>query len=83
MKHIAINEQVSVATMGFKKNLEAFPRCMEYNGKTYQFIDSGLSCIVRRGERIAQILTMSDGSHLFRLRSDAKGGIWTLLSMST
>ncbi len=82
MKHITINEQVSVATMGFKKNLEAFPRCMEYNGTTYQFIDSGLNCIVRRGERIAQILTISDGSCLFRLRSDAKSGIWTLLSMS-
>ncbi len=82
MKSIQINQQVFISAMGFKKNLEAYPRRMEFDGRTYNFIDSGLRCIVRRGERMAQILTMSDGMRLFRLKSDAKGGIWTLVSMS-
>jgi len=60
----------------------AYPRRMEYEGRTYTFIDSGVCCIVRQGERIAQILTMSDGYKLYKLRSDAKGSVWTLLTMS-
>lgn len=78
-----INQQVIVKVVGFNKNLDAYPRQMEFEGKTYDFIDSGLQCIVRQGERIAQILTMSDGSSLFKLRSDNKGGNWTLVSITS
>ncbi len=81
MKSVLVNEEVLITAMGFKKNLEAYPRRMEFEGKTYHFIDSGLRCIVRSGERIAQVLTMSDGYHLFKLRSDQAGGVWTLVSM--
>lgn len=77
-----INQEVLITAMGFKKNLEAYPRRMEFEGRTYNFIDSGLRCIVRQGERVVQVLTVSDGYKMFRLRSDTKGGIWTLLSMS-
>jgi len=82
MKQTTINKQVNITAMGFKKNLMAYPSRMEFEGITYSFIDSGLSCIVRSGERMAQILTMSDGHAQFRLRSDNRGGIWTLMSMS-
>jgi len=37
---------------------------------------------VRHGERIAEILTLSDGRSHFRLRSDNHGGNWTLLSIT-
>ncbi|MEP6710527.1 MAG: hypothetical protein ABJA64_02315 [Candidatus Saccharibacteria bacterium] len=83
MNQTTINKQVNITAMGFKKNLMAYPCRMEFEGRTYSFIDSGLSCIVRQGERIAQILTMSDGHAQFRLRSDNRGGIWTLISMSS
>ena len=82
MTQTIINKEVNVTAMGFKKNLSAYPREMEYEGQTYSFIDAGLSCVVRHGERIAQIMTLSDGYRQFRLRSDNRGGIWTLLSMS-
>lgn len=82
MKQRSINQQVFISAMGFKKDLEAYPRRMEFDGRTYNFIDSGLRCIVRSGERITQVLTMSDGSRMFRLRSDSKEGIWTLVSIS-
>ncbi len=81
MTNNSINKQVSVTRMGFKKNLTAYPQQVEYEGLTYNFIDAGIGCIVRSGERIAQIFTLTDGSSEFRLRSDNNGGAWTLLSI--
>jgi len=82
MTRITINEQVFVTELGFKKNLAAYPRRMEYRGSVYQFLDAGLSCLVRTGEHMAQIITLTDGQSQYRLRSDNHGGNWTLLSIS-
>lgn len=82
MNRVEINEQVQVTVMGFKKNLAAYPRRMEYKGATYDFIDAGLRCLVRQGNRIAEIITLSDGLANYRLRSDNHGGSWTLLSVT-
>lgn len=82
MTKTIINKEVSVTRVGFKKNLMAYPRRVEYEGTTYDFIDAGISCIIRSGEHIAQILTLTDGHAQFRLRSDNRGGAWTLLSIS-
>ena len=82
MNRVEVNEQVLVTVMGFKKDLAAYPRRMEYQGATYDFLDAGLRCLVRHGERIAEILTLSDGRANFRLRSDNHGGNWTLLSIT-
>lgn len=83
MKKIPINEQVIVTSMGFRKNLVAYPRRMEFRGVTYNFIDAGLRCLVRHGERIAEIITLSDGTADYHLRSDNHGGGWTLLSIAS
>jgi len=56
---------------------------MEFQGKVYDFIDSGLSCLIRMGDRASEIITISDGSSLYRLRSDNHGGNWTLLSIAS
>jgi hypothetical protein len=77
-----INEQVNVTAMGFKKDLAVYPRRIEYQGSTYDFIDAGLRCLIRQGGRIAEILTLTDGSVNFRLRSDNRGNSWTLLSIT-
>lgn len=82
MTQHTINQPVTILTMGFKKNLAAYPREMEYQGKTYHFIDAGIRCVVGTGGRLSQILTLTDGQRHFRLSSDMRGGIWTLLSMS-
>lgn len=81
MNRIAINEQVAITQMGFKKNLAAYPRRMEYKGVVYEFLDAGLRCLVKTGEQIAEILTMTDGSKQYQLRSDNHGGNWTLVSI--
>jgi hypothetical protein len=83
MKKTQINEQIVVTSMGFRKNLVAYPRRMEFQGATYNFIDAGLRCLVRRGERIAEFLTLSDGTADYYLRSDNCGSDWTLLSIAS
>ncbi|MEO5950112.1 MAG: hypothetical protein ABIQ04_01545 [Candidatus Saccharimonadales bacterium] len=77
-----INRPVDVTAIGFGRDLRVYPRCMEYGGISYRFLDAGLRTVIRSGEHIAQILTMSDGISDFRLRSDNRGGSWTLLSMT-
>lgn len=81
MNRVNINEEIAVTKMGFKKDLTAYPRRMEFRGSVYDFIDAGLRCLVRSGEQIAEIITVSDGNSLYRLRSDNHGGNWMLLSI--
>lgn len=77
-----INERVTVTELGFrKKSLAAYPRRMEFRGNTYRFIDSGLMCLVRCGERVAAFITLSDGTADYFLRSDNSGNDWTLVSI--
>jgi hypothetical protein len=76
-----INSPVSVTAVAFGRNMRAYPRRIEFEGTTYSFVDTGLRTVIRTGGKIAQILTMSDGFRDFRLRSDDRGGNWTLLSI--
>lgn len=76
-----INQKVVVSAVTFDRQLETVPRRMEYRGTTYHFVESGLRCLVRSGERMVRIVTMSDGSTDFRLRQESNDYDWTLLSM--
>lgn len=76
----SINSPVDVTALGFGRNMRTYPRRIEFEGSTYDFIDAGLRTIVRNGERVAQIFTMTDGARDFRLRSD--NGHWTLLGIT-
>lgn len=77
---ITINSPVDVTAIGFGRGMRSYPRRIEFEGTTYDFIDAGLRTVVKSGEKIAQIFTMTDGAREYHLRSD--GGSWTLLSMS-
>lgn len=83
MSKVEINERVFVTSMGFRKNMAIYPRRIEFNGITYHFIDAGLRCLVRQGERIAEVFTMSDGVSEYHLKSEDNGGNWTLLSIAS
>jgi hypothetical protein len=54
---------------------------MEFRGTIYEFLDAGLRCLVRSGEQMAEIITLTDGLSQYRLRSDNHGGNWMLLSI--
>jgi len=77
-----INKTVNVTAFRFKKNQELYPQRIEVDGEEFNFVDTGLSCKIRRAGQLSTILTMTDGLQQFRLRRDDRGGIWTLLSMS-
>lgn len=77
-----INTPVTITSMGFGRDMRVVPRRMEYEGHSIEFIDHGLRAVIRTGEQIAQVFTMSDGDREFRLRSDNHGGSWTLLSIA-
>lgn len=83
MNQTTINEKVAVTVMGFKKNLAAYPRRMEFRGAIYDFIDAGLRCLVKSGNQVTEVLTLSDGHAYYRLRSDNHGGNWTLVSIES
>lgn len=76
-----INQPVSITALAFGKNMEAYPKRMEFEGRTYDFIDKGFRCVVKKHGQITHILTLSDGHRQFWLRSGDRG-IWTLLGMS-
>ena len=81
MKRLQVNEQVAITAMGFRKNLRAYPRRMEFRGNTYDFVDAGLRCLVKCGDMISEIITMSDGVENFCLRKSEVDNQWTLLSI--
>lgn len=83
MSKVNINEQVNVTSLGFRKNLVAYPRRMEFRGVTYCFIDAGLRCLLRCGEHIAEFFTLSDGTSDYHLRLDHSNNGWTLISITS
>lgn len=78
-----INSPVNVTALKFDQNLCAYPRRIEYNGASYQFIDAGLRMVVKTGNRIARYLSISDGESNFELKSFDNGSTWTLLSIAS
>lgn len=78
----SINKPVNVTVVGFDKNTQIYPRQIELDGETYSFIDSGIRCTIRKGDKLTSILNVSDGIRDFRLRS-GESGMWTLLSVSS
>lgn len=79
---ITINSPVEVTAMGFGRGMRAYPRRIEFGGTSYNFIDAGLRMLVGKGQKQAEVLTMSDGARNYHLRSDNHGGSWTLLTIS-
>lgn len=75
-----INSPVDVTALGFGRNMRTYPRRMEFEGSTYDFLDAGIRTIVGSGEKVTQIFTMTDGMRDYRLRSD--NGSWTLLGIA-
>jgi len=77
-----INVPVTILSMGFGRDLRAIPRTMEYQGRHIDFIGGGLRTTVKKGNQFLQILAMSDGFRTFHLRSDNRGGTWTLVGIN-
>ncbi len=75
------NQPVNVTRMSFGRDMRAYPTRIELDGHTYEFVDRGLSCTVKKGESQTHILTLTDGTRQFWMREGIHG-TWTLLGMS-
>ncbi len=75
-----INSTVQITALAFGKNLAVVPKRMEWKGRIYDFVESGIRATIRQSSGVSHTITMSDGNNTFCLRERA--GIWTLLSIS-
>ncbi len=78
-----INEEVNVTSVYFRpgRHLKGFPKRMEYGGREYTFVESGLRYLVQKGQQLFEIFDMTDGDRDYRLKFDQSGQIWTLVGV--
>jgi len=83
MNKIVINQEVRVTSVYFRpgRHLKGFPKRMEYGGREYTFLESGLRYLVQKGQQLIEIFDMTDGSQDYRLKFDASVQIWTLIGI--
>jgi hypothetical protein len=84
MNRVAINKEVAVTALYFHNNgqMKSFPKRMEYNGREYTFVESGLRFLVQKGQQLVQIFDMTDGNTTYRLRFSDQEQLWTLVDMT-
>jgi hypothetical protein len=77
-----VNKPVSVLAYYFAKGNCArfFPKRIEVDGSELDLIETGLRCIVKKGQSFIQIFNMSDGLRQYRLSFEPENRLWTLLS---
>jgi hypothetical protein len=78
-----INKEVAVTGVYFRPgpHLKGFPKRMEYEGRQYTFIESGLRYLVRKGQKLIEIFDMTDGTSDYRLAFDNSAHSWTLIGV--
>lgn len=84
MNRVTINKEVSVTALYFRNNgnMKSFPKRMEYDGREYTFIESGLRYLVQKGQQLTQIFDMTDGNTNYRLKFNDTDQLWTLVDIS-
>jgi len=84
MNRVNINKEVNVTALYFKGNrqLTSYPKRMEFNGREYTFIESGLRYLIQKGQQLVQVFDMTDGSTNYRLRFDQNQQLWTLVDVT-
>ena len=83
MNKTVINKEVSVTSVYFRPgpHLKGYPKRMEYEGREYTFLESGLRYLVRKGQQLFEVFDMTDGSQEYRLKFDANDQAWTLIGI--
>lgn len=82
-----INKEVTVTGLYFRPSaredrpMKGYPKRMEYEGREYTFIESGLRYIMKKGQQLFEVFDMTDGSRDFRLKFDTSEGSWTLVGV--
>lgn len=79
-----INQEVNITGLYFRpgRSVKGFPKRMEYEGREYTFVESGLRYLIQKGQQLFEIFDMTDGTREYRLKFDTQQHIWTLVGMS-
>lgn len=77
-----VNKIVDVTAVWFDKNCEAVPKRIEFEGRSYTFVDRGLRYCIKRGEQITRLFDLTDGETYFRLKNEVDSSAWNVLSIS-
>lgn len=77
-----LNQEISVLSYYFTsgRRSRCFPRQIELEGRQLSFLESGLRCLVGKGQNLVQIFNMTDGRTLYRLSFEPVERTWVLLS---
>lgn len=82
-----INEEINVTGLYFRpskrdeRNLKGYPKRMEYQGREYTFLESGLRYLIQKGQQLIEVFDMTDGTRDFRLKFDPADHVWTLVGV--
>jgi hypothetical protein len=82
-----VNEEVSVTGLYFRpasktsRPIKGYPKRMEYQGREYTFLESGLRYLIHKGQQLIEVFDMTDGTDDFRLKFDTEDHVWTLVGV--
>ena len=78
-----INQEVAVTSVYFRpgRHLKGFPKRMEYEGREYTFLESGLRYLLHKGQQLIEVFDMTDGQRAYRLAFDTAAHKWTLIGV--
>lgn len=84
LERLIVNKEVTVTSLYFRpgRDIKGYPKRMEYEGREYTFLESGLRCLIKKGQQLFEIFEMTDGAWNYRLKFDTGAHIWTLIGMS-
>jgi hypothetical protein len=76
------NKEVFVTSYYFTqgKGFHSFPRSVQFENQELTFIETGLRCLVQKGQDLIEIFNMSDGRTQYRLKFEPQQRSWTLLT---
>lgn len=85
METVAINQEVTINSVYFKnkEGIETYPKQMEFDGETYNFLNDGWRYLVHKGQEVVKIFSVTDGNSDFRLKLDPSENHWTLLEIKS
>ena len=64
----AINQEVNINALYFRArggSLKSFPKRMEYDGREYTFLESGLQMLLGKGHDLIKLFDMTDGKQTY------------------
>lgn len=76
---MSYDAEINVTSFYFNSR-HCFPRQIEMEGERLSFLETGLRCLVQKGQEFVQIFNMSDGQKLYRLSFEPSNRTWKLLS---